>query len=36
MNKSNKLSALGNHSEIPIKPDKNILEKINNPKIGIN
>ena len=36
MNKSDKLSALGNHSEIPIKPDKNILEKINNPKIGIN
>jgi len=36
MNKSNKLSALGNHSEIPMKPDKNILEKINNPKIGIN
>ena len=36
MNKSDKLSALGNHSEIPMKPDKNILEKINNPKIGIN
>ena len=36
MNKSDKLSALGNHSEIPMKPDKNILEKINNPQIGIN
>ena len=36
MSKSDKLSALGNHSEIPIKPDINILEKINNPKIGIN
>ena len=36
MNKSDKLSALGNHSEIPMKPDKNILEKINNPKEGIN
>ena len=36
MNKSDKLSALGNHSKIPMKPDKNILEKINNPKIGIN
>ena len=36
MSKSDKLSALGNHSEIPMKPDKNILEKINNPKIGIN
>ena len=35
MNKSDKLSVLGNHSEIPMKPDKNILEKINNPKIGI-
>ena len=36
MNKSDKLGALGNHSEIPMKPDKNILEKINNPKIGNN
>ena len=36
MNKSDNLSALGNHSEIPMKPNKNILEKINNPKIGIN
>ena len=35
MSKSDKLSALGNHSEIPMKPDKNILEKIDNPKIGI-
>ena len=34
MNKSDKLSALVNHSEIPMKPDKNILEKVNNPKIG--
>ena len=36
MNKSDKLSALGNQSEIPMRPDKNILEKISNPKKDIN
>ena len=36
MNKSKKLGALGNHIEIPMRPDKNILEKINNPKEGFN
>ena len=36
MNKSDNFSALGNHTEIPMKQDKNILEKINNPKKGIN
>ena len=34
MSKSNKLDALGNKSNIPVKPDKNVLEKIPNPKIG--
>ena len=35
MSKSNKdLNALGDKSKIPESPDKNILEKVNNPKIG--
>ena len=29
MNKSDKLSALGNNSKIPMKLDKNILVKVN-------
>ena len=36
MSKSDKLDALGGNSNIPVKPDKNVLEKIPNPKIGIN
>ena len=36
MSKSNKsLNALGYKSKIPDFPDKNILEKVKNPKIGI-
>ena len=36
MSKSNKdLNALGYNSKIPDFPDKNILEKVQNPKIGI-
>ena len=36
MSKSNKdLNALGYNSKIPDFPDKNILEKVNNPKIGL-
>ena len=36
MSKSNKdLNALGYNSKIPDFPDKNILEKVPNPKIGI-
>ena len=36
MNKSNKdLNALGKVSKVPEFPDKNILEKVKNPKIGI-
>ena len=36
MSKSNKdLNALGYKSKIPDFPDKNILEKVQNPKIGI-
>ena len=36
MSKSNKdLNALGDKSKIPEFPDKNILEKVNNPKIGL-
>ena len=36
MSKSNKdLNALGYKSKIPGFPDKNILEKVQNPKIGI-
>lgn len=36
MSKYNELNALGNKGVIPINPDKNILEKISNPKIGVN
>ena len=37
MGKSDKdLNALGNKSKIPEVPDRNILEKVQNPKIGIN
>ena len=36
MNKSNHLDALGNKSTIPTHPDKTILEKVANPKIGVN
>ena len=36
MTEPNQLDALGNKSNIPNYPDKDILEKINNPKIGIN
>ena len=36
MSKSDKdLNALGYNSKIPDFPDKNILEKVNNPKIGL-
>ena len=36
MSKSNKdLNALGYNSKIPEFPDKKILEKVNNPKIGL-
>ena len=35
MSKSNELEALGVSSNIPTKPDKKILEKVNNPKTGI-
>ena len=34
MTKPNQLDALGNKSNIPNYPDKNVLEKVNNPKIG--
>ena len=36
MSKSNQLEALGGNSNIPTKPDKKILEKVNNPKKGTN
>ena len=37
MSKSNKeLSALGYKSKVPEFPDKNILEKITNPKVDVN
>ena len=36
MSKSNHLEALGNKSSIPTRPDKTVLEKITNPKIGVN
>ena len=37
MSKSNKdLNALGYKSDIPEFPDKNVLEKIKNPKAGVN
>ena len=32
MTEPNQLDALGNKSKIPNYPDKNILEKVNNPK----
>ena len=35
MTKPNQLDALGNKSNIPNYPDKNILEKVNNPKKDI-
>ena len=35
MSKSNKLDALGKKSNIPKHPDKSVLERITNPKIGI-
>ena len=36
MSKSNKdLNALGYKSKIPDFPDKHILEKVDNPKIGL-
>ena len=35
MTKQNQLDALGNKSNIPNYPDKNILEKVNNPKKDI-
>ena len=36
MSKSDKdLNALGYKSKVPKSPDKNILEKVNNPKIGL-
>ena len=36
MSKSNHLDALGNKSSIPTRPDKTVLEKVANPKIGVN
>ena len=36
MTKSNQLHALGNISDIPNHPNKNILEKVSNPKIEVN
>ena len=36
MSKSNYLDALGNKSSIPTHPDKTVLEKVANPKIGVN
>ncbi len=36
MTKSNQLDALGNKSNIPNYPKKDVLEKISNPKIGVN
>ena len=35
MSKSNYLDALGNKSSIPTHPDKTVLEKVANPKIGV-
>ena len=35
MSKSNHLDALGNKSSIPTHPDKTVLEKVANPKIGV-
>ena len=35
MSKSNYLDALGNKSRIPTNPDKTVLEKVANPKIGV-
>ena len=36
MTKPNQLDALGNKIDIPNHQDKNVLEKVNNPKIGVN
>ena len=36
MSKSKHLDALGNKSVIPTSPDKTVLEKVTNPKIGVN
>lgn len=36
MSKSNHLDALGHKSSIPTHPDKTVLEKVANPKIGLN
>ena len=36
MSTSNPLNALGSNSKIPAKPNKEILEKVNNPKISVN
>ena len=36
MSKSKHLDALGNKSVIPTRPDKTVLEKVTNPKIGVN
>ena len=36
MTKSNRINSLGNKSNIPKYPNKDVLEKISNPKIGIN
>ena len=35
MTKSNQLDALGNKSNIPNYPNKNVLEKVNNPKTNL-
>ena len=35
MSKSNQLGALGGKSSIPAKPDKNVLEKVSNPKTKV-
>ena len=36
MNKSNQLDALGKKSSMPTNPEKAVLEKVTNPKIGVN
>ncbi len=36
MTKSNQLDTLGKKSNIPTHPDKTVLERITNPKIGVN
>ena len=35
MSKPNQVDALGNKSNIPNYPDKNVLEKVNNPKTNL-